>query len=138
MLEGSMSYEEEQEKLHQLALLCLEKHEKLTDEELESIANVGGDLRDFFDRCQRFALCGARQLQRYRLRRRQLEQLSTEELELESRKMHEERNRFLARVDEDELPDSFFGAPPIDSDENILYELLRERRKAGTSKSVTL
>ena len=31
----------------------------------------------------------------------------------------------------DDLPDSFFMAPPIDSDEHIIYEILQERKEDG-------
>src|SRR3989344_938572 len=70
------------------------------------------------------------QLQKYRAGKKDLQALPIEELQ----RMHQEVCLCRAVAIEadvaDELPDSFFEPPPIDSDQYILSEMLGERKKA--------
>jgi len=123
-----MSYEEDQREIRRLALLCMETRD-LTDEEIEQIIDKGDDIGRYFYYRGNFAGEGVKQLKRYRARRVELDKLSTEELD---RMMGVISQRISAVVEADyadELPDSFYEAPPIDSDSHILCEILVERKK---------
>ena len=124
-----MSYEEDQKKARQLALLCMEPHQ-LSDRQLDEIITHGDEIFRYLDGVSSFARSGAAREKRYRARKLELAKLPDEELQRMSRLMSEERGRVLQDDEHDELPDSFFEAPPKDSDEHIIHELLEERRKA--------
>lgn len=68
----------------------------------------------------------------YHQRKEELGQLTTEELEKMLQAIRRTQQAFYAsRVGEgteDDIGDSFFESPPVDSDEHILSELLRERK----------
>jgi hypothetical protein len=130
--EWKKQYEEEQERLRQLALLCLETR-RLTDEELREIKQHGQELYSYLERRGSFAWHGAEHVLRARARRAELDKLPTEELERGMKGINYDRQAFLASHDDDDLEDSAFEAPPIDSDEHIVYELLEERKKKSTT-----
>ena len=131
-----MSYKEEMEKVRQLALLCLETRE-LMDEEIDQIIRQKEEICRYLDGCNRFASSGAEKVRRYRRRKLQLDKLSTEELKEQMREMNRGRGEIFAADENDELDDSFFEAPPIDSDEHIIYELLEERKTKTQAASVS-
>ena len=124
------TWEERQERLRRLALLCLETR-KLTDEELMEIDKADMELYSFLENRGSLAISGAARLLRYRSRQKELEKLSTEELEKMRRVHMAQRSSAMIADEYDELPDSFFEAPPIDSDEHIVYQLLEEREKTS-------
>ena len=128
-----MSYEKEQERIRQLALLCLETRE-LTDEELDQVIASSKDIWIYLSYRQNFVYTGAERVKRYRLRRAELNKLPTQKLEQMGDEINQERSAILAADFDDDLPDSFFEAPPINSDEHIVHELLEERRKRATVK----
>jgi len=70
-------------------------------------------------------------VQRYRARKAELSVRPTEELRGIMERFRASRARAIADDWADDLDDSFFEAPPIDSDEHIVYELLKEREKAA-------
>lgn len=127
-----MSYEEDRERIRQLALLCLETRE-LTDEELNQVVASGNKIGEYFDRLSRFVEYGARREKRYRLRRTELEKLSTEELQQMNDLINHEWGCMLADDVNDELPDSCFEAPAIDSDGHIVRELLEKRKEKASA-----
>ena len=68
-----------------------------------------------------------------RSRRLELEQLSTEKLKARQKEINCHRSAEQEADWSDDLPDSFFEAPPIDSDEHIVDEILEERAKQPTT-----
>lgn len=67
----------------------------------------------------------------YRLKRKELDELSTEELRSQYNSINGRISRAVAEDFADDLPDSSFEAPSKDSDSHILYELLEERTAAA-------
>ncbi|MFH0712588.1 MAG: hypothetical protein V2A55_01925 [Candidatus Jorgensenbacteria bacterium] len=72
-------------------------------------------------------------VQRYRARKKELDKVSTEELQAMMERFRASRAQAVADDLDDDLDDSFFEAPPIDSDEHIVYELLGEWEKAASA-----
>lgn len=130
--EYTMTYEEERREIRRLALLCLEERE-LTEEELREIIAHGREVASFFLGYARFPGDTALRLLRYRRRRTEFEKLETGELERMLQQIHRERATVIESYgdNDDDLDDSFFEAPPIDSDQHILYEILEERKKVA-------
>ena len=131
-----MLYEEDRERIRQLAMLCLESRE-LTDEELDGIITQKDAIEIYLFRVSNFASYGAEKEKRYRRRKQQLNKLSTEELERMWNGISVGRLAFLATDVNDELPDSAYEAPPKESDEHIVYELLEERRRNSNTSTVS-
>ena len=109
-------------------MLCLESRE-LTDEELDCIINQGGEIGRYLSQVSNFASYGAEKEKRYRRRKQKLNESSTEELKQMWKEISADRSAFLATDVNDELPDSAYEAPPKESDEHIVYEILQERRR---------
>lgn len=65
---------------------------------------------------------------RYRVRHKELSKLSTEEIERRLKSYHEAWAAAVAADVNDEADDSLYEAPPVDSDESILFDLLQERK----------
>src|SRR5438046_1914920 len=106
---------ERQERLRQLALLCLEKRE-FTDDELMRINASGKELYRYLESRGLFAVSGAQQLLRARAIRAELSKLHTEELERKVSDIRRNHAEFLRlHEDDDDLGDSAFEGPYIDS-----------------------
>ena len=129
----SPSYEERQAEIKRLALLCLEDRD-LTDEELDQIIEAEKETSSFLLRCFRFAQTGVAQEKRYRTRWKELDELSTEELKDRAGAIASRRANILEADTHDDLDDSLFESPPIDSDEYIICELLKEREERRGSR----
>ena len=121
-------YQEKQEELRQLALLCLETRE-LTDDELKRIDEKQQEVFDYLYDRARFASGGAKRVLHARRRRSKLDEFSTEKLEAELKLMHEEHQRAIAADWMDDAPDSLYEAAPFDSDEYIIGKILEERKQ---------
>ena len=68
-----------------------------------------------------------KEVKRYRARKAELSTTDTEMLQAQLRHLGARRSRAMDEDVNDELPDSFFESPPMDSDEHIIPEILRER-----------
>ena len=121
-------YKKKQARIRELALLCLEKRD-LTDDELKEVKEDGHEIYGYLSERGGFALHGAASLLRYRARRAELDKLPTEELQRRMSEINGARNAFFASHDDDDIDDSSFEGPGIDSDEYIVVEILDERRK---------
>jgi hypothetical protein len=69
---------------------------------------------------------------RHHKKKEELSKLSTEELKAMDREINKDREAFFRSVDAreeagEDVGDSAFEGPPVDSDEHIVYELLKER-----------
>lgn len=109
----------------------------LTDDELSLVLSVDqkhleGLLQDmwFFSR----SWCEAEV--RRRKRHVDLSVLPTEEIQRRLSEYHEDRQAAITADVNDEAGDSLYEAPPVDSDESILSDLLQERRAAETTPTV--
>jgi hypothetical protein len=74
---------------------------------------------------------------RHHKRKEELSKLSTEELKAMDRKISGDREAFFRSVNAreeagEDVGDSAFEGPPVDSDEHIVYELLKERETSET------
>jgi hypothetical protein len=67
------------------------------------------------------------QIQSYRAKKREMDKLSTEELLAIRAKIADRRASILKTVPDEDLGDSFFESPLMDSQEHIVYEILKER-----------
>jgi len=121
-----MSYSEKQQKLRELALLAMSDRE-LTDEELALISRDSRELSGFLHRLADSVGTGVDLTIRSRARRKILEALSTEELKARIDQIEDERSRILAEDTGDNLSDSFFEAPRIDSDRHLIPLILKSR-----------
>lgn len=121
-------FNKKQARIRELALLCLEKRE-LTDDELREINEKGNEIYSYLSERGGFAIHGAASLLRYRARRAELDKLTTEDLQRRMSGIRGERNAFFASHDDDDIGDSAFEAPPIDSEAHIVAELLEERQQ---------
>ncbi len=124
-------WEKRRERIRMLALLCLENR-PLTDDELKQISEVQEDVSHYlYDRWMYSASIVQREIAA-RKRRKKLEELPTEELERMLKHCRDIRSQALADDVDDEGPDSLYEAPPFDSEEYILDEILKERRAKPT------
>ena len=103
-----------------------------TDEEFAELDFVNQPLANELHRLARIAGQDLEIIRRYRLRKKELGQLPTEELEKRGKKLREGRLAAMTReehlvIDLDD-DDHLYEAPPMDSDRYIVSELLRERR----------
>jgi len=117
----------ERSRLKELWMLLFEKPESLHDEQITSLLEVEEQLRDAIYYVYHWFPQEFRKVQRYRTKKNELSQLSTEELIQKRQVILNRRASVFKRVPEEEISDSFFESPSIDSDEHILYELLKER-----------
>lgn len=128
-------WREDQERIRQLALLCLEQRD-LTDEELAEIEKHGQEVSSYLIGRAQFAGSGVNRMIRARHRRKELDKLPTEELQAQMNQINEDHSRTLAADVWDEADDSLYEAPPFDSDAHIISELLKER--TGPSEEAKL
>jgi hypothetical protein len=116
----------EKSKLKDLWMLLFEDPLTLTDEQVSSLLEAKDELKKSIRRLEGFPY-NIERVQNYRKRRKELSEMSTEELTEKSQEISKHRASVLASSDERDIEDSFFEPAPFDSDERILYELLKER-----------
>lgn len=113
--------------LKEIFLLLLKKPSELTDEEIVRLIAVKKQITDELYYLSRMVSYGLEQIQAYRAKKKKLAQFSTEELQ----EVHGRLQRAWATAveddDLDEGPDSLYAPPPIDSDEHVIHEILKER-----------
>ncbi|OHA08282.1 MAG: hypothetical protein A3B37_02885 [Candidatus Sungbacteria bacterium RIFCSPLOWO2_01_FULL_59_16] len=68
-------------------------------------------------------------VQQYRVRKKDLSELPTKELQRRMKALNDRRAAIPREDVDDEIDDSFFEPDSINSDAHILHELLEERRK---------
>ena len=112
--------------------LLLKETVQLTDEELGELVAAKDQLADKLNILDRRVRWGLEEIKRYRARKKELVQRSTEELQKMSQRFCESRAAAIESDDDfyDPGGDSLYEPPSIDSDEHIVYELLKERGKA--------
>lgn len=116
-----------QEEIRRLALLSFEKR-RLTDDELKQISDAQEEVsRYLYERWLHVSSLIQREIAA-RQRRKKLKELPTEDLERMHKHCLEIRSRAMAEDVDDEGPDSLYEAPTFDSEEHILYEILKERK----------
>ncbi|OGG36814.1 hypothetical protein A2110_01265 [Candidatus Jorgensenbacteria bacterium GWA1_54_12] len=122
--------------LRELWPMLLVGPENLTDKEIARLLENEDMLKD----CAYRAWCnfphGVNAVKRYRARMKELSALSTEKLQAMRESIARERSRTLAADVNDELDDSFYASPPLDSDEHIIYELLKARNALDAPAAV--
>jgi len=118
---------QERNMLKELWMLLFEDPENLNDEQIVCLLEAEKQLRDVICRVYYWFPDETRRVQRYRTKKNELSQLATEELMEKRQGIINQRSSVLSSVPDEELSDSFFEAPSIDSDENILFEILTER-----------
>ena len=111
-------------------LLATDDLNTLTDEHIHELLESKEELRKMTKRAVGRLHEGLEELQRYRARKKELQLLPAEELQTMYRGICSRRGAAIEADVADELPDSFFEPPPIDSDQYILSEMLGERKKA--------
>ncbi len=109
-------------------LLVTENKHSLTDEQIEELLAAKKELLRLTELAKNRLYEDLEELQRYRARKKELQQLPTEELQNRYKEINSARSA-LAADTYDELGDSFFESPHIDSDEHILFEILEEQKK---------
>lgn len=123
-------------KLHDLFSLLLKPREELTDEEITILLTNAPELKDRIFQLWHSFPHAIEEVRRYRTRRSELEKLTTAELKEMSQEINQRRAAYLSAHDEEDIEDSFFESPPLDSKEHIIYEILRGR-EAEKEKVVT-
>ncbi len=123
-----------QEQLSALAvLLVTKKPGEMSEEELRQIMDAGDQLGAYLDnRVGRWFVVVRAQLN-YRARKAELNKLSTEKLQRIWDDICRDRAAIIRADWDDDLPDSFYEAPPLDSDHHIIPEILEERRKTDSA-----
>jgi hypothetical protein len=101
--------------------------ESLTDEELGQVTASGEEIDKLLGDMSFQGVTSCRTEVRYRQHRVELAALPTEELRRRYDSANKARGEAMAADVYDDLPDSFFEAPPKDSSEHIIHELLVER-----------
>lgn len=123
--------------LKELWMLLFENPRSLDDEQITCLLEAEKELGHVLDHVYHWFPEEFRRLQRYHRKKNELSQLSMEELMERSQGITKQRTSILRSVPDEELSDSFFEAPSLDSDEHILYEILRERfEKLDTERSI--
>ena len=107
--------------------LLLKDVSELTDGQIVQLLTVEEELINMAEAI-RGKIFGLKKIQRYRARKKELDELSTAELTERQKEIDQSRTYFFATVDDDDVGDSCFETPSIDSDEHIIYELLKERK----------
>jgi len=114
-------------KLEKLWLSLLQDPQNLSNKQIEDLFRARKKLGNIL-----FQLCGnfpqkMEEVKNYRIRKKELSQLPTKGLWEMNKRIQESRNRIMNSTPKEKIPDSFFETPPLDYDETILAELLRER-----------
>jgi hypothetical protein len=116
------------ERLRELAIQAIDKRfSKLTDEELNTLVKVSGELGQLFRGMVMYVEEGIPREARYRKRREELEKLETNDLKLLAERITAKRVSLLNSTDH--IDDSFFEAPPLDSDEYVIGVILEKRKR---------
>ncbi|MBI1984884.1 MAG: hypothetical protein HYS60_02105 [Candidatus Wildermuthbacteria bacterium] len=115
--------------LQELWMLLFQSPGDLDDVQIKRLLGAKEVLYDFLVRRHQQFPGYLVMIQRYRARKRELGELPTERLQELQEEIRKQRKSFYSSKNEEDIGDSFFESPPIDSDEHILYELLRERGK---------
>lgn len=112
--------------------LLLQKPELLSDEQIANLLKRSEEIqKELYNLWHYFPELLERQ-QRYRDRKKELAQLTTEKLISMRDGIISIRMRAMADdPDDTNLPDSFFEVPSIDSTQSIVDELLEERQKVA-------
>jgi len=130
--------EEKEARLEKLWALLLKDPTKLSREEINSLLEAKDELHDLLGyKYQAFPDNLGRVL-RYHKRKEELSKLSTEELKKIDENIRLDRAAAFASIsdgEEEEIGDSNFAEPPIDSTEHIVYELLKERETSEIGRS---
>ena len=113
-------------RLEELVSLLLKDPISLSDSEIENISASSDELRDFLYQL-RDRVYQVEEVRRYRKQKMELAKCSTNELLEMRRKNNEWRSARIREDWNDDLDDSFYEAPSLDSEEHIIYELLKER-----------
>jgi len=99
----------------------------ISDEDLDRLLDQEEELnRELYQLWRSFPRA-LKEVKRYRTRKAELSTTDTKMLQARLRHISDARSRAIAEDTNDELDDSFFGLPPLDSDEHIIPEILRER-----------
>jgi hypothetical protein len=115
-------------RLKDLWMLLLEDPTTLDDNQITSLIEAKEELRELINRVWRGALNNLERVQNYRSRKKELSGLPTEKLMVMKQEITKGRGAYLASRDEEDIGDSFFEVPAIDSDERIIAEILKERK----------
>lgn len=116
------------EELKKLYVLLFDDWMSLPEEKILSLLKAKDQISDEITLISRGFPYVLKQILRYREKKQELNKLSTEELLSMYSRTNKERTAILAADVDDKLGDSFFEAPSIDSEEHIVYELLKERK----------
>jgi len=117
---------EKKERFRKMWVLLFEDPETLSDAQIKFLLEEEEELRSltysvFVQFPERW-----KRVENYRNKKKELSRLSKEELKEKMERIMDHRSHILRTVSDDELSDSFFESPPLDSDENIIYELIKE------------
>ncbi len=129
---------EKEAQLEKLWLLLLKDPTKISKEEIDSLLKEKEKIHDLLGyKYQAFPDNLGRVLQ-YHKRKEELSKLSTEELKKIDTDIRLDRTaafESLSDEEEEEIGDSNFAEPPIDSTEHIVFELLKEREASEIGRS---
>ncbi|HDZ54596.1 MAG TPA: hypothetical protein ENI19_01140 [Candidatus Nealsonbacteria bacterium] len=118
---------EKKTRLKELWMLLFGNPINLTDPEIERLLESEKELRTILH----FTYSGfphqIERVKKHHAKKKELSELPTEKLVEMKCAIEENRLAVLRSTNEEELSDSFFEAPPIDSNEHILNEILKER-----------
>lgn len=113
--------------LKDLWMLLFEDPMTLDDNQITSLIEAREELKEAINRVLRKFPHNLETVQNYRARKKELSGLPTEKLIAMKLEITRGRVAYLASRDEEDIGDSFFEAPPIDSDERIITDILKER-----------
>lgn len=101
---------------------------QIPDEKILALLNAQEPIQKVINRLDRDFPFVLEQILRFRKKKEEIDKLSTVELQAKYRETNRRRAVFIAADEDDSLDDSCFEAPRIDSEEHIIYEILRERK----------
>jgi len=117
-----------QQKVSEQIMLLLTDSDSWSDEQITALLANQEEIGHTLYRLYRSFPHHVEQVQRYRAKKKELSVLPTEELLKREQAISKRRAAIIEEDYADELPDSFYESPPIDSDEHIIYEILKERK----------
>lgn len=118
-----------EEKLKNLLCLLLSDWQKLSDNQIQNLLKEEKQINSRLHSLYRSFPSELERILRYRQKKAELDKFSTKELLTKQKEMNETRARIMKNDLDDSLEDSFYEPAPLDSEENIIYELLEERAK---------
>ncbi len=120
----------EGKKLREQILLLLGDPKLLSDEQIAALLANSEALNKALYHLRHSFPFPVEQVRRYRAKKKELSVLPTQQLRAMQERIIARRITALKDDPRDEdLPDSFFEPPQIDSDESILFEIIQERAK---------